>query len=104
MSTIVTIGHSIAMAIAFLDQNGNPMLATPTPDSSPAWTNTTPATETVAASTSGLTATATPVAPGTDTVNLSVVVGGQTFTASLDVEVDAAPQTLTSVQILPTVS
>src|SRR5271154_4010124 len=73
MSTTVNLGHTISMSIAFLDQNGNPMLTTPTPDSPPVWTNTTPATETVAAAANGLTAVATPVAVGTDTVNLAVI-------------------------------
>jgi hypothetical protein len=104
MTTVVNIGHTISMAIAFLDQNGNPMLTTPTPDSPPTWTNTTPATETLAVATSGLTAVATPVAPGTDTVNLSVTVASQSFAASLAVEVDAAPQVLTAVAITPTVN
>jgi len=38
--------------------------------------------------------------PGTDTVNLTVVVGGHSFTASLDVTVTPTPQTLTSVAIV----
>ena len=104
MSTIVNIGHTIALGVAFIDQNGNPMLTAPTPDSPPAWTNTTPATETLAVAPSGLTAVATPVAPGADTVNLTVVVGGKSFAATLAVEVDPAPQVLTSVNITATVS
>ena len=103
MSTIVTVGHKLALAIAYLDANGNPMLATPTPDSPPAWSNTTPATETLVAAADGLSAVATSVAPGTDAVSLMVVVGGVSFSASLAVEVDAAPQVLTSVAIVPTV-
>lgn len=104
MSTIVNIGHTISLAVIFLDANGNPMLTAPTPDSPPAWTDTTPATETLAVAPSGLMAVATPVAPGTDTVSLTVVVGGKSFAATLAVEVDPAPQVLTSVQISATVS
>lgn len=99
LMTTLTVGHKLALAIAFLDANGNPMLTTPTPDSPPAWSNTTPATETLVAAADGLSAVATSVAPGTDSISLSVVVGGATFSASLGVEVDAAPQVLTSVQI-----
>lgn len=104
MSTILNVGHTLGMAISFFDTNGNPMLSAPTPDAVPQWTDTTPATETLAPAANGLTCVGTPVAPGTDTVSLSVVVGGATFAATLAVEVDPAPQVLGSVQIVPTVS
>ena len=103
MSTIVTVGHTLNMAIAFLDQHGNPMLTTPTPDATPTWTNTTPATETIAPAANGLTCIGTPVAPGNDSVSLTLAVGGVSFSATLAVEVDAAPQVLTSIAIVPTV-
>lgn len=102
MATVNTVGGPpLSLAIAFLDQNGQPMATTPKPDSPPAWSNTTPASETLAASADGLTCTDTAVAAGTDTVNLSVVVGGKTFSASLNVTVSPAPQVLTSVEIVP---
>jgi hypothetical protein len=97
--TKVTVGHKIALSISYLDANGNPLLTTPTPDSPPTWANTTPATETLVASADGLSANTTALAPGTDAVSLTVVVGGATFSASLSVEVDAVPQVLTSVAI-----
>lgn len=97
--TKVTVGHKIALAIVYLDQNSNPMLTTPTPDSPPVWANTTPATETLVAAADGLSANTTALAVGTDAVSLTVVVGGVSFAASLSVEVDAAPQVLTSVAI-----
>jgi hypothetical protein len=103
MSTIITVGHKLGLAIEYLDQNGNPMLVTPTPTDIPVWSNANPAVETLSVAADGLSATGTPVAPGNDTVSLSVTVGGQTFTATLAVEVDAAPQVLTSVEIVPTV-
>lgn len=103
MSTVVNLGHTISMAVAFLDQNGNPMLTPPVPDSPPAWSNTTPATETLAPSASGLSCVATPVAAGSDEVDLVVTVGGVAFKALLDVTVQPAPQVLTSVAIVPTV-
>jgi hypothetical protein len=103
MSTIVTVGHTVNMAIKFLDQNGNPMLTPPAPSAPPAWNQSAPqlATPTIAAD--GLTASILAVAAGMDTVNVSAVVGGQTFTASLAVEIDAAPQVLTSIAIDATV-
>jgi hypothetical protein len=104
MNVALTVGHTLNMAVSFLDQNGNPMLVAPTPDTAPSWTDTTPATEILVVAGSGLTAVGTPVAPGTDVVNLTVVVGGVSFAALLDVTVSAAPQVLTSVAISSTVN
>jgi len=102
--TTVTVGHTIALAIAYLDQNGNPMLTTPTPDAAPQWSNTTPATETLVAAADGNSAVATAVAAGNDVINLALAVGGKQFTATLAVTVAAVPQVLTSIAIVPTVS
>jgi hypothetical protein len=99
LMTTVTVGHNIALSIVFLDANGNPMLTTPTVDSPPVWTNTTPATETLKPAADGLTCEADTLAAGTDVVNLVAVVAGTSFSATLAVEVDAAPQVLTSVAI-----
>jgi hypothetical protein len=104
MSTKVTVGHTIALAISFLDQHGNQMVAPQTPDAAPAWSNSNAAAETLAPAADGLSAVATAVAAGADTVSLSLAVGGKSFSASLDVEVDAEAQVLTSVAIVPTVS
>jgi hypothetical protein len=97
----VSVGHNVQCSLVFLDQNGNPMLTTPTPDSPPTWSDSTPATETLTAG--GLTASALAIAPGGDTISVSVSVGGVTFGATLGVTVTAAPQTLTSVSIAATV-
>ena len=35
MSTIVNVGHNIALSIGYLDQNENPMLTPVTPDAPP---------------------------------------------------------------------
>ena len=106
MATVVTlaVGHTLSMAIQFLDQHGNPMLTAPVPDTAPAWTNSTPATETLAVAGSGLSCVGTPVAVGTDVVTLALAVGGVTFSAVLDVTVSAEAQVLTSIAIVPTVS
>lgn len=102
MSIVVTVGHTTALAVIYLDQHGNPMLVNPTADSI-TWSNTTPAAETLVQNADG-TATATAVAPGVDEIDLAVVVAGLTFNATLAVEVDAEPQVLTSVSIEATVS
>jgi DMSO reductase anchor subunit len=102
--TTLTIGHTLNLAIQELDQHGNPMLVPVVYDAAPVWTNSSPATETLSVSSDGKTATGTPIAPGTDTVSLSVSIGGQVFTATLAVEVNAAPQVVSSIVIVPTVN
>ena len=99
-----SVGHTDTMTIAYLDQNGNPMLETPVPDSPPVWSQDTPATATLTASGDGTSATETGIAAGTDTVSLSVVIGGATFAASLSVTVSAEAQTLSSVDILSSIA
>lgn len=98
----VSVGHTVDFALVFLDQNGNPMLVTPTPDTPPTWTDTTPATGTLTPAASGLTAQESALAVGTDTVSVTLTVGGVSFSASIDLTVQAAPQVLTSVQITGT--
>lgn len=100
LMTDITLGHGLDLSISYLDQDGNPMLVTPTPDSAPAWTQTTPATETLVVGADGNTAHAQSVAVGSDSIGVTVVVGGTTFTASIIVNVAAAPQVLTSVGIV----
>lgn len=101
----LTVGHSAALSIQYLDQNGNPMLAPQTPDAPPTWANAPSAAgvDTFVANADG-TASLSATAQGTDSVSVSVAVAGKTFTASLAVEVDPAPQVLTSVAINATVS
>ena len=99
----VTVGHQIACSISYLDQNGNPMLTTPTPDSPPVWANTTPATETIVPSADGLTCQATTVAVGTDVISVTDIVAGVSFSATLAVNVTAVPQVLTNIAITPVV-
>jgi len=103
-SVTLSVGHTADFSLAFLDQFGNPMLTTPTPDAPPTWSDTTPATGTLTVAPSGLTASELAVAAGGDTVRVSLAVGGVAFTAAIDVTVQAAAQVLTSVQILATVA
>ena len=105
MASLVTmvVGHTDNMSIVYLDQHGNPMLVTPIPDSPPTWVqaNSSVATLTVAAD--GLTASEKAIAVGSDTVSLTVVVGGANFSASVPINVTAEPQVLTSVDIVSSV-
>lgn len=97
----LTVGHTDTMTIVYLDASGNPMLAPVTPDSPPIWTNTpsTPPVDTLTVSADGGIAVLAATAAGSDTVNLSVTVGGKTFTAMQSITISAAPQVLTSVTI-----
>jgi hypothetical protein len=101
--TTVSIGHKIEMAIAFLDQNGQPMQTEPTPDAPPVWTNSAPTIDSLVVASNGMTAEDDAEAAGSDTVNLSLSVGGVAYSATLPVVVSPAPQVLTSIEIVPTV-
>lgn len=100
----VNVGHTVSFTLVYLDQNGNPMLVTPVPDAPPVWSDTTPATGTLTVAPSGLTASELALVAGTDVVNVAVIVGGTTFSALVDLTVQAAPQVLTTVQIASTVA
>lgn len=105
MATKVTVGHSVALAIAYLDTNGNPMLVTPTPDAPAQWTHSADATiDTLTVAADGNSASVATLAAGADTVSLALAVAGAAFTASLAIEIDAVPQVLGSIQIVATVS
>jgi hypothetical protein len=101
----VNVGHQVQCSIVYFDQNGNPMLVTPTPDAAPTWTDAPApagaATLTVAAG--GLSAVDVANAVGTDLISLSLSVGGVAFSATQPVTIAAAPQVLTSIGIATTV-
>jgi hypothetical protein len=104
----VTAGHAVALAIAYLDANGHKMLTQPTPDGPPSWTDapSAPGIDTLTVAPDGssaILATNPADADGSDTVGLSVTVGGKTFSATLAVAISAAPQVLSSVEIVGTV-
>ena len=100
MAVSLNVGQSLPLSIEFLDQNGQPMATAPTTDAAPAWSNTTPAVESLVAAPGGLTAQAVALAGGTDTIHLNLSVGGVAFSATLDVTV-VASQILTSIRIVP---
>jgi hypothetical protein len=104
MSATLKVGQTLTESIAYFDTTGAPMATPPTPDSPPVWTQSTPATETLTASADGLSFSGPALAVGTDSVSVTVVAGGQTFTASSAITVVTAPQVLGSVQIVDTVT
>jgi hypothetical protein len=103
-SVAVNVGHTVSMSLLYLDQNGNPMLTQPVADATPApaWTDDTPAVGTLTAN--GATASELAVTPGTDNVSVAVSVGGVAYKASLAIVVSAAPQVLTSAEIVASVA
>lgn len=104
MAYTLDVGKTELFAIEFLDQNGQPMGPTPTPDSPPSWAQTDPSIQSLTSAPDGLTAQATGLAAGSDTIQLSLSVGGQSFTATVDATVNAVQptQTLTSIGIVAT--
>lgn len=102
MATSMKVGQSLPLSIAFLDQNGDPMIPTPALDADPSWSQLSSMTDTLTASGDGMTATAMALAAGTDTVRVQLSVSGQSFEATLDLTVEAVEptQTLTSIQII----
>jgi hypothetical protein len=105
MAFTLDAGKTENLAIEYLDINGSPMLVTPTPDSPPAWGQTNPAADTLTPSADGNTATALGLdAGGSDTIQLTVIVAGVTYQATVDATVNPGTpaQVLTSVRIAAT--
>lgn len=102
----VNVGHQVVASYVILDQNGQPMLTQPTPDSPATWTDTlsVPGVDTNAVSADGTQDVITAAAPGTDTVGVSVTVGGKTFTDSALLTVTPAPQVASGVSVVLTAS
>lgn len=98
--TDVTVGHQVVDTLVFLDQNGNPMQAPVTPDSPPVWANVADASvDTFTVSADGSTATVVAKSAGVDSVSVSVIVNGKTFTASQQLTLHDAPQVVSAVAI-----
>lgn len=102
MATEINVGQTLPLSIRYLDTTGQPMGTPPTPDAPPAWTQTTSADDTLTPATDGLSATALGLEAGSDVVNLTLAVGGVSFTATLDVTINAVVpvQTLGSIEIV----
>ena len=101
----VSVGHQVQASIRWLDQNGNDMATTPTPDSPPSWTDVeSPIGDmTLVVAADSMSAVETAVAAGTDVLTLALVVGGVSFSNTLPITITGAQQTLTSVDIAATV-
>ena len=100
--TTMTVSHTDNLSIAYFDQHDNPMPTTPVPDSAPTWTNapSTTGVDTLTVDTGGLTAHVAAMAAGTDTVTLTFISGGVTFTATDAITITAEPSVLTRVAIV----
>lgn len=98
MSTTLFVGQGLPLSIAFLDQAAKLMPGTP--DQTPTWATSAPGPDVLTVAGDGLAATFKAVDLGDDILTLTVVAGGKTFSASLDITVVAAPQVLTSVEIV----
>jgi len=102
--TTLSIGHTLGLTIQVLDQFGNVMLSPVTYDAAPTWSNSTPATETLAPAADGQSAVATPVAVGDDVISLALSIDGKPLTATLAVTVTPVVQVPTSIAIVATVN
>jgi hypothetical protein len=98
----VNVGHQVVATYQVLDQNGQPLLTQPTLDAPAAWTDTPSVTgvDTNVVSADGTQDVVTAKAAGTDTIGVSVTVGGKTFTDSTLLTVTPAPQVASGVVVL----
>ena len=105
MAFTLDAGKIENLAIELLDQNGKTMLVNPIPDSPPQWAQTNPAAETLTQAADGMTASVTGNdAGGDDVIQLTVMVNGISFVATVDAKINprVPVQTLTSVGIIAT--
>lgn len=96
----LTVDQPVFLGFSEFDQSGNPMA--PPVAGAATWSNSTPGTGALTPSSTGQSATYNPTAAGSDVVTLTLVAGGQTFTATASITVAAVvppPQVLSSVQI-----
>jgi hypothetical protein len=98
MATTINVGQTLPLSVKYLDASGNDITADVTPDAPPAWTDTTPVTDTLTGF--GSTATALGLAAGTDVITMDVTVGGVAFSATLDLTVAALVPVVASVEIV----
>lgn len=105
MAQLLRIDEIDNLTIAVLDASGNPVTPPVTFDSPPVWAlvDTASSGASLVPDASGLSAVLTPGAVGsTVTLNLTGVIGGVTFTASLDVTIVAGVSTVASISIVAT--
>jgi hypothetical protein len=102
MATELKVGQTLPLGLAFLDQNGQPMVTKPQLDAPPVWEDTSPSVGTLTVISNEV-ASEHAIAAGSDTVRVTLHVGGTQFSATLDVTVPVIvpTQTLTTVEIVP---
>jgi len=104
-AAISELCSAVAFQIAYdTDTNGNPMQAQ-VPITSSTWTDApaTPPVDTFTVAAGGATAVLQASAAGSDTVTVSAVINGVTYTATDQVLISAAPQVLGGIQIVANV-
>lgn len=92
-------GKGVDIRMRFLDAGGNEVTAVA--DSPPTWTNNA-ALETLTVAADGLSAHATAISAGADTISVTAVVSGTSFSASVIVNVLAAPVVVSSIDLVVT--
>jgi hypothetical protein len=85
--TTLIVGQTLPLSLSYKDANGNVMLKTPAPDTSPAWSHAAPTITTLTST--GITAAAKSLAAGSDTIAASLAVAGKPFSATLPLTVTA---------------
>jgi hypothetical protein len=102
----LNVGHTLDLVIVFLDTNGNPMLTQPTLDAPAMWTDgpSGSGVDTLTVAPDTLSAAMAALGPGTDTVSVSLSVGGKAFSATAGATITNAPQILGSIELQGTVS
>jgi hypothetical protein len=104
----IAFGQIITFALEFDDQFGNVLTAVPKPDTLPSWTQGSTATGRLDLGADHLSAVYTPLANGTDSIGVSLLVGGISYAASCDVTVGAAGggsvQVMSSLKLVAVVS
>ena len=103
MASSINVGQTLPMTIQYLDAAGN-VLTGITPDAAPAWSDTTPASDTLTAAADGNSATALGLAAGSDTISVALSVKGTPFSAELALTVvqpAPPPPVVASIAIVP---
>lgn len=101
METKLDVGAKTTLSLGYLVQSGKTDPAAK-PDSPPVWAQLNKAAVKMTPSEDGLTADIEALAPGTDTVNVAVVIAGKKYSAMRPVRVYAVPSLLEKVVITAT--
>ena len=110
LMTVATVGHTVTYTIVEVDTSGNDMLTQTPVDASPApaWTSadagSSPAVDSLSVSADGSTGTVSCLAAGNDSIGVTVHIGGVAYSATDQLEIDAAPQVLGGIRLKAVVS